>query len=84
VRACPRCGSDLTRESLVAVSLAQHRANQRVSLIRVSVYDDCCPACAAAQGAYTKDDVPILPIEGCSGVNGCRCFYEPVLTEIYP
>jgi hypothetical protein len=84
VQTCPKCGADLSRYSTVAASLAKLRANPRVSMIRVSVYDRCCPACAAAQGAHEKDSVPILPIEGCSGVHGCRCFYEPVLTEIYP
>ena len=27
---------------------------------------------------------PTLPVEGCSHGLGCRCYYEPVLTEIYP
>jgi hypothetical protein len=81
---CPRCGSDLSHLSTVAVARSRLQANPRVSLIRVSVGDDCCPACAAAQGAHPKHDVPVLPIEGCSGAHGCRCYYEPVLTEIYP
>jgi hypothetical protein len=84
VQICPRCGADLARLSTVAVALARMRANPRVSLIRVSVNHNCCPACAAAQGAHPKDEVPVLPIEGCSGANGCRCYYEPVLNEIYP
>jgi hypothetical protein len=25
-----------------------------------------------------------LPVEGCSHALGCRCFYQPVLDEIYP
>ncbi|MBI3362217.1 MAG: hypothetical protein HY023_14025 [Chloroflexi bacterium] len=74
----------MTQFSTAAVALAKMRANSRVSMIRVAVNHDCCPACAAAQGAHPKDDVPILPIEGCSGANGCRCHYEPVLTQIYP
>jgi hypothetical protein len=28
--------------------------------------------------------VPELPVRGCSHKNGCRCFYEPFLTDIYP
>ena len=84
VETCPRCGSDLRQKSTHAVVLAKFRANPRVSLVRVSVNADCCPACAAAQGAHAKDDAPLLPVEGCSGANGCRCHYEPVLTEIYP
>jgi hypothetical protein len=81
---CSRCGSDLRHLSSVAVARSRMQANPRVSLIRVSVGDDCCPACAAAQGAHPKHDVPVLPIEGCSHSLGCRCFYEPVLTEIFP
>lgn len=84
VKICPRCGADLTRHSVLAEVRQRFRANDRVSLIRVSIMDNGCPACAAAQGAYPKDSVPELPIEGCSHALGCRCFYEPVLTEIYP
>ncbi len=70
--------------SVTARARADLQQNERVSQIRVSVSGNCCPACAAAQGAYAKDQVPILPIEGCSHGLGCRCQYEPVLTEIYP
>jgi len=84
VHLCPRCGSDLREHSLTARARLKMQQNDRVSEIRVSVSHDCCPACAAAQGAYAKDRVPILPIEGCSHGLGCRCYYEPVLTEIYP
>ena len=84
VKTCPRCGADLRSKSLVMLALERLRANDRVSLIRVSVGDDCCPVCAEAQGAYPKSEAPIIPIEGCSHAQGCRCFYEPVLTEIYP
>jgi len=64
---CSRCGADLRRMSAVAVARTRMQANPRVSLIRVSVGDDCCPACAAEQGAHPKHDVPVLPVEGCSG-----------------
>lgn len=84
VPTCPRCGLDLRTHSLTSLARARMQQNDRVSMIRVSISQDCCPACAAAQGAYPKDQVPTLPIEGCSHGLGCRCFYEPVLTEIYP
>ena len=84
VQVCPRCGSDLGESSRTALARARFQQNDRVSLIRVSVAHDCCPACAAAQGAYPKHSVPTLPVEGCSHGLGCRCYYEPVLTEIYP
>jgi uncharacterized paraquat-inducible protein A len=84
VATCPRCGAALAERSHTALARQRMQANDRVSLIRVSVAHDCCPACAAVQGAYPKASVPILPITGCSHGSGCRCFYEPVLTEIYP
>ena len=84
VKTCPRCGANLTVQSLTSLARQRMQANDRVSHIRLSVAHDCCPACAAVQGAYPKEAVPILPVEGCSHGNGCRCFYEPVLTEIYP
>jgi len=74
----------LREKSLTALALTKLKANDRVSLVRVSVGDNCCPPCAAVQGAHAKDQVPVLPVDGCSHVNGCRCFYEPVLTEIFP
>jgi hypothetical protein len=84
VLVCPRCGADLRTQSENAQVLARLQANPRVSLIRISIMDNCCPACAAAQGAYPKETAPALPTEGCSHPLGCRCHYEPVLTEVYP
>ena len=84
VTVCPRCGAELRKESQTARALASMQINDRVAQVRISVMDNCCPACAAAQGAYPKDKVPPLPIEGCSHQLGCRCYYEPVLSEIYP
>ncbi len=83
-RTCPRCGAELTTTSYNALALARLQSNDRVSKIRISVMDTCCPACASVQGAYAKELVPALPTEGCSHALGCRCHYEPVLTEIYP
>ncbi|MCC7358351.1 MAG: hypothetical protein IT317_02675 [Anaerolineales bacterium] len=83
-RICAKCGADLTVESTAAQARRKLQTNDRVSLIRVSVAHDACPVCAAGQGAYPKAAVPVLPHEGCSHGEGCRCYYEPVLTEIYP
>jgi hypothetical protein len=55
-----------------------------VRSIRLIVWDDACPACRAAEGSYSKADAPALPIPGCSHPYGCRCFYEPFLTDIHP
>jgi hypothetical protein len=65
-------------------ALKKFRANERVSNVRLIVSGDCCPACTAHEGTYDKNEAPLLPIEGCSHPTGCRCFYEPMLTVIYP
>lgn len=65
-------------------ALKKFQENPRVKNIRLIVAADCCPICAAYEGTYPKDEVPELPIEGCSHPKGCRCFYEPMLTVIYP
>lgn len=81
---CLNCGEDLSVWSETAVALRQLQENPRVIYVRISVAYDCCPACRQMEGAYAKDSAPALPVEGCSHVNGCRCFYQPVLEEIYP
>jgi hypothetical protein len=83
-RFCPRCGADLQRMATMTAVREKLQANDRVSLIRISIMADCCPACAALQGAHPKDSVPVLPVPACSHALGCRCHYEPVLTEVYP
>jgi hypothetical protein len=81
---CPNCQADLKLYSNTAVALKNLRANARVTAIRISLPDDACPTCQAVMGTYAKDAVPLLPVEGCSEINGCCCFYEPVLDQIYP
>ncbi len=69
----------------LAASLARLKQNDRITLIRVSISNDACPVCQSLQGAYPKDQVPVLPPEGCSCPGGrARVYYEPVLAEIYP
>ena len=72
---CSTCGADLREFSVRAVALKAYRENPRVKYIRVVVAADACPACLAVAGTYPKDEVPTLPVEGCSHENGCRCFY---------
>lgn len=84
VTLCPTCGADLREFSVTMVALKKMQANPRVSMIRLAVAADACPTCRKMQGTYPKDQVPLLPTEGCSNALGCLCFYEPVLTEIYP
>ncbi|MEA4909561.1 MAG: hypothetical protein VB089_18210 [Anaerolineaceae bacterium] len=81
---CVQCHADLKDFSTTAVALKNFRENKRVTGVRISVDANCCPACREAQGAYSLDDVPTLPIPGCSHTNGCRCFYDPILNQIYP
>ena len=81
---CVNCDADLSEYSTTSVALKEFIANPRVSLVRILVAEDSCPACQALEGTYEKDAVPILPVEGCSHRLGCRCFYQPYLTTIYP
>lgn len=81
---CSNCSADLSQWSETSVALKQMQANPRVSSIRILVQNDCCPQCQKAFGVYEKDKVPHLPVEGCSHANGCRCFYAPILSQLYP
>lgn len=65
-------------------ALKKFQDNERVINVRLIVAADCCPVCAAHEGTYDKQAAPALPLEGCSHPNGCRCFYEPRLSIIFP
>jgi len=65
-------------------SLAQLKANPRVRDIRVIVPAEACPVCQEVAGTYTKDNIPVLPPEGCSCPRGSEAFYQPMLNEIFP
>lgn len=81
---CINCGADLKEWSESAVAIKRLQDNPRVIYVRVSVAENSCPTCKQAEGAYSKQDVPKIPIAGCSHEHGCRCFYLPVLDSIYP
>ena len=81
---CPHCDADLKEFSTSAVALKEFQHNPRVYAVQVATAEDACPACLAVQGTYPKDQAPHLPVEGCSHPQGCRCFYQPFLEEIYP
>ena len=81
---CPGCHADLRNSSMTAVAYQKFKQNSRISSIRVSVSKDACPVCQQMQGNYSKDNLPQLPTPGCSHENGCRCYYDPVLNEIFP
>jgi hypothetical protein len=52
--------------------------------VRILSWHDCCPVCRTLEGAYDFGEVPELPHEGCSHVDGCRCYYAPVLDRHGP
>ena len=81
---CVNCGVDLMVFSTHAVLLKKIIENPRVSAIRVSVAKDACTTCRAVEGVYAKENVPTLPVEGCSNAKGCNCAYAPILEEVYP
>jgi len=81
---CVNCQADLSEFSNTSVALKRLQTNKRVKNIRLVVAHDCCPACHEIEGTYDKQQAPKLPVEGCSHGLGCRCFYEPMLDEIYP
>lgn len=81
---CPTCQSDLRESSTSAVALKSFKSNPRVIAVRLIVANGCCPVCQQAEGVYPVEKTPTLPLEGCSDVDGCKCFYMPVLDEIYP
>jgi len=84
VEICPSCGANLQEKSTRAVALKQFQANPRVKNVRLVVANDACPACQQVEGTYDQFKAPALPVEGCSHEDGCRCFYVPMLDEIYP
>lgn len=84
VLTCPTCGADLKEAATTAVTLRKFQENPRVTAVNVIVHADACPVCQEIQGTYPKDRVPKIPVEGCSHENGCRCFYQPLLEEIFP
>jgi len=81
---CPACQADLRESSTTAVALREFQNNPRVIMIHLAVAEDACPTCQAMAGTYPKDRVPRLPVEGCAHPQGCRCFYQPLLGEIFP
>jgi hypothetical protein len=74
----------LKETATTAVALRKFHENPRVIAVNVIVHADACPVCQEIQGTYPKDRVPKIPVEGCSHEKGCRCFYQPLLEEIFP
>lgn len=74
----------------IQLSRAKHREdlerikNGLATRVRILASHDSCPVCKSFEGAYEFDDVPELPLEGCSHPSGCRCHYAPVLDRYGP
>lgn len=81
---CAKCGADLHEFSEAAQALLRLRSNPRVTAIRVVMAQDACPTCQEHARVFSKETAPLLPVAGCSHARGCRCSYEPILSEIYP
>jgi hypothetical protein len=75
--------ADVTKRATQKKAL-ENIKNGLATKVRIMVHQDCCPACRAAEGAYEFDEVPELPLEGCSHPGGCRCSYQPVLDMFGP
>lgn len=58
--------------------------NGLATKVRILVSQDACPACRAVEGAYEFEDVPEIPPEGCSCLDGSKAYYAPVLDRFGP
>lgn len=83
---CAKCGANLATDSVTARALAAILASPRSTGVYVLAPDHACPTCRRAQGTYDKDspDVPLIPMAGCSCIDGCTCRYEPLVVEVGP
>ena len=81
---CANCQASLKEHSTTAVRLKKFIQNPRVRAVRISVGTEACPVCRQSRGTYELDEVPTLPINGCSNETGCLCSYEPLLNSVHP
>ncbi len=70
--------SDEERRTQQKAALERIRAGL-ATRVRILVAPNACPVCRAFEGAYDFDNVPELPLEGCSRPGGCNAVYAPVL-----
>jgi hypothetical protein len=70
----------LVRAELLAMTIERYRLAQ-ASGIRVSIEILPTPGCLACQEQtgvhYSLENVPTLPLAGCTRLNGCGCVYSP-------
>lgn len=81
---CTHCQAMLAEHSTTAHALKRFQENPRVKSVTVVSSYDACSHCYEQLGTYPVNELPHLPHKGCSHTNGCRCFYIPVLNDIYP
>ena len=81
---CKNCQADLSQHSTTVYALKRFHEHPRVKAVTVASSYNACSYCYEQLGTYPVDEVPPLPHKGCSHTNGCRCFYIPVLNDIYP
>jgi hypothetical protein len=61
------------------------KAGGAIRGVRVLSGPDSCPACRAmAQGVYTPDEAPRIPLAECTHPAGCRCAYTAVMAYEEP
>ena len=59
--------------------LRQYAESEFVVGVEVVCSDDSCKKCKfVASKKYPLDKAPLLPIDGCTHEDGCRCFYSAV------
>jgi hypothetical protein len=60
--------------------LQRYSEQEFVNKVEIMCLDDSCQKCKAVAGRrYTLKNAPLLPVDGCTHENGCRCCYTPVV-----
>ena len=60
--------------------LREYAGQEFVTRVEILCNDDSCTTCkAAAMRKYSLKNAPLLPIDGCTHENGCRCCYTPIV-----
>lgn len=56
------------------------KAGGAIQGVRILVGEDSCAECRLhADIVYSPEDAPILPLDGCTHAEGCRCAYTPAM-----
>ena len=61
-------------------TLKGYSENEFITRVEIMCQDDSCRACkAAARRTYPLNKAPLIPIDGCTHENGCRCCYTSIV-----